>query len=318
MTVFNRALAYVGKYPPAVAGQDGHAHTIKLARTLLSGFALDQSEVLSCMMAWNLACQPPWAEGELHHKIRSVVSTPSPHPPGWMLDDFSPSANTGAVPARASFDPDSLERMAGGLKITPRWLASRSPADVAVDAVGFLQLAFGEGEKAIVFDDQRSQGQAVFPDDTIPTSGADGIWFLIQPVDGLTHYNPRTQRPSRRSEESVKGWRHLLLESDSAPSGLWLAAICQLPLPIVSICHSGNRSLHVIVRIDAESKLEWDAAVASVRDELAVLGTDPKAMTAIRLARLPGCYRANKGRWQSLYYLDPTPDGRPIIERKPS
>ncbi len=45
-----------------------------------------------------------------------------------------------------------------------------------------------------------------------------------------------------------------------------------------------------------------------------MLGADDGAMTAVRLTRLPQCYRAEKDRWQELYFLNPTPTPAPIFE----
>jgi len=38
---------------------------------------------------------------------------------------------------------------------------------------------------------------------------------------------------------------------------------------------------------------------------LCTLGADPKALTAVRLSRLPQCMRGETGKLQELLYLDP-------------
>ena len=47
--------------------------------------------------------------------------------------------------------------------------------------------------------------------------------------------------------------------------------------------------------MDANSKADWDAKVATLKPLLTVLGADPAAMTAVRLTRLPGCHRGQDG-----------------------
>jgi len=42
------------------------------------------------------------------------------------------------------------------------------------------------------------------------------------------------------------------------------------------------------------------------------LGADPGALSAVRLTRLPQAMRGQ--RLQRLLYLNPDPDGRPIVE----
>ena len=98
----------------------------------------------------------------------------------------------------------------------------------------------------------------------------------------------------RRHAACVARWPYLVLESDEAPADMWLRALVQLPLPIVAAYTSGGRSIHALVRVNAESKAEWDG----VRDDLVPivcpLGADAGALSAVRLSRLPGCLRHGK------------------------
>ena len=322
-TEIERARAYVRMAPVAVAGQGGHAATMKVARTLVSGFGLGHDDALCLLREYSHRCIPPWWDHDLQHKVRSAFMTPSPHPPGWMVR----GSGFGIPCSSAMRDADricsrpvpwsrsALERVAEGLVVTPRWLAQRSalnPREIGPSE--YLAHIFDPLHKALVFTQQQSQGQALWPHESSPSTGPSGVWFMIQPVDGAFHLNPRQGSRSRRSEESVTEWRHMLLESDEAPRGLWLSAICRLPLPIVSIASSGNRSLHVLVRLGARTKAEWDEARRELLAPLSELGCDPAAMTAVRLARLPGCLRKDTGKLQTLYYLNAAPTAAPLAE----
>ena len=144
-------------------------------------------------------------------------------------------------------------------------------------------------------------------------AGPEGVWFLAQPVDGLFHPNPRLNgKRSRRSEESVTAWRYAVLESDEADADEWLRCLIQMPLRIASICESGKRSLHALVRLDAASKAEWDARIGAIKPVLITLGADAGALSAVRLTRLPQAMRGE--RVQRLLFLNPAPDGRPILD----
>jgi len=134
---------------------------------------------------------------------------------------------------------------------------------------------------------------------------ADGVWFLANPVDGKEHFNERQQRMSRRSEESIRSFRFAVLESDCQPLEQWLRILVQLPLPIVSITSSGGKSLHALVRVDANSKTNWDETIRAIKPKLVYLGADANALTAVRLTRLANCYRGE--RFQELLYLNPAP-----------
>jgi hypothetical protein len=202
-------------------------------------------------------------------------------------------------------------------------IGAASPVPVALqDCTGGLRTLYGNspGEKVLVFSDMKSQGQFLWEADragsirnSLFPAGPDGVWFLPQPVDGMFHPNPRQGGTmSRRSEESVTAWRYAVLESDVADCDDWLRCLAQLPLRIAAVCESGGRSIHALVRIDASSKTDWESKVAKMKPVLVTLGADPGALSAVRLTRLPQAMRGQ--RLQRLLYLNPDPDGRPIVE----
>lgn len=229
-----------------------------------------------------------------------------------------------AKPPKAAFEPEKLKGMAATAPgIDANWLRARSPLVPAeVTSAGFLNVLFQKGEKIIVFTQYESQGQHLHVVDAeesnaLPEGGTNGVWFLVNPVDGEFHTNPRQDnKKSRRSEESITDWRYLVLESDVAEASEWLACLVQLPLKIAAIYTSGGKSIHALVRVDAVSKQHWDEERDLIKPILVTLGADPQAMTAVRLSRLPGTLRGD--RRQELLYLAPNPDGRPIISKAAS
>jgi hypothetical protein len=175
------------------------------------------------------------------------------------------------------------------------------------------------------FSDYRSQGQELWQKYSLhlleryelgsfAKGHHDGVWFLANPVDGKEHFNERQQRMSRRSEESIRSFRFAVLESDCQPLEQWLRILAQLPLPIVSITSSGGKSLHALVRVGACSKSNWDETIGAIKPKLIQLGADVGALTAVRLTRLPNCYRGE--RLQELLYLNPDPREDPIWRPK--
>jgi hypothetical protein len=206
---------------------------------------------------------------------------------------------------------EALRRVAGDLAeaVDLPWLANRSEVDPAtVSAEDFLARLYNAaaGERVVVFSEYKSQGQAVWPVERIPTRGPEGIWFLAQPVDGKSRPNPRLGKMSRRSEESVLAWRWMVLESDEAPVRLWLGALARLVPNIAAVTTSGGRSVHALVRVDASTKREWDEAKRAIMN-LVVTGADPGALSAVRLTRLPACWRGQKEQ-KLLYFAPSAPD----------
>jgi hypothetical protein len=208
-------------------------------------------------------------------------------------------------------------------EITPAWLRARSPVQVmAAGPELFLHLCYQLGERVVILTDPRSDGKLWENFMLQPNwnelghlrHGHQGVWFMIQPVDGQWHFNPRQGHESRRSEESVTSWRYAILESDEVPASDWLKILVQLPVPIQAIYSSGGDSVHALVRVNARSKEHWDQIMRrTLLPRLAPLGVDPGALTAVRLSRLPGCHRGETGRNQELYYLNPRPEALPLL-----
>jgi hypothetical protein len=228
----------------------------------------------------------------------------------------STSKRTTKIP-RAEFNLETLRKTTEGMLVenVREFVESKSVLPPATTtSKQFLNALYHAGEKVIVFTRFESQGQFVYSinsDAGLPGGGPDGVWFLSNPVDGLTYPNPRQGgKLSRRSEESVTSWRYLVLESDEAPFDDWLRFLVRVPLPIAAIYTSGGKSIHALVRMDAASKQEWDATKKKIERTMVVHGADPAAMTAVRLTRLPQCWRGAKK--QELLYINPEPGPGPI------
>jgi hypothetical protein len=229
---------------------------------------------------------------------------------------------------RPQYVPHKLKSIARQIDflITPEWLEARSPVSAwNRTPAGILHQLYRPGELILIFNHYKSQGQSFYQhggqDEDFSCLdqyrlGSYGVWFLVNPVDGEYHYNPRELKESRRSEESITSFRYAVLESDEAPKELWLKALVQLPLPIASITDSGGKSIHALIRIDAGSKTEWDELVRETLAPLVVpIGADLGALTAVRLTRLGNCHRGQTDQWQKLLFLDPEPNLTPLIEK---
>ncbi|PAW76795.1 MAG: hypothetical protein B9S32_13740 [Verrucomicrobia bacterium Tous-C9LFEB] len=337
-SLIDRARAYLAACPGAIAGQEGNAQTFSVAVSLSKGFDLPIEVVRGLMDEYNQRCDPLWSAKELDRMMASVERLPDEKGRGWLADGDKYPARDGydtppewanrprpEPPPKPKFDEEALRKFADrwARVVDLVWLANRSVIEPAlVTTVQFLEALYKVGENVLIFKKQMTQGDYCYQvgagDWQVPELAEalkwtpDGVWFLAQPVTGKFHPVPREAKQSRRSGEAVTAWRYLILESDEAPARLWLGALAQLPLRIAAIYTSGGRSVHALVRIDARTKGEWDDIKAELMGGLVTLGADPKAMTAVRLTRLPGCFR--KDRLQKLLYIDPTPEPRALID----
>jgi hypothetical protein len=234
--------------------------------------------------------------------------------------EWNANPSSKRVPA---FNPELAMQTA--LRVPPyvneQWLKEHSKIPVGCSTDGYFRFIVYPGEQVLVFNQYKSQGamlwrEGVSIEPFLKTHWPVGAWFLCNPVDGKTHWNPRLSKNSRRSEESVTSFRYAVLECDQQPKEIWkpvwVKILVQIELPIVSIIDSGDKSVHALVRVSRESKEAWDTFKKTVlRPQLVPLGADDGALSAVRLTRLPGAYRGDQR--QELLYLNPEADGTPIF-----
>lgn len=112
-----------------------------------------------------------------------------------------------------------------------------------------------------------------------------GAWIRFNPLDGYGVKN-----------DNVTEYRYALVESDNMSTGKQKAIIENLELPVAALVHSGNKSIHAIVHIDASSCEEYRRRVDYLykvckKNGLMVDGADRNPS---RLSRLPGLLRDGK------------------------
>lgn len=107
--------------------------------------------------------------------------------------------------------------------------------------------------------------------------------------------------------DSDCGLDYVMLEMDKTPlkdqSLLWSSLIAA-GLPVVSLVHSGGKSLHAILRLNAADSDDYAQRAVALLRLIANFIPDTTSINRSRYTRLPGCIRAEKERaMQSLYYL---------------
>lgn len=109
-----------------------------------------------------------------------------------------------------------------------------------------------------------------------------GAWVRFNPLDGHGVKN-----------ENVTTYRYALVESDETDIAQQLAIIHELELPCAAIVHSGGKSIHAIVHVDAQNKDEYRKRVDYLYTvcEKNGLKVDTQNRNPSRLSRLPGILR---------------------------
>lgn len=116
-----------------------------------------------------------------------------------------------------------------------------------------------------------------------------GAWIRFNPLDGNGVRN-----------ENVSDFRYALVESDGMEIEKQNAIIRELELPVACLVHSGKKSLHAIVRIDAADYSEYRKRVDYLYEVCQKNGidVDTQNRNPSRLSRMPGVER--EGRKQFL------------------
>lgn len=112
-----------------------------------------------------------------------------------------------------------------------------------------------------------------------------GAWIRFNPLDGNGVKN-----------DNVTDYRYALVESDDMPIDKQNAIIRELELPAACLVHSGKKSLHAIVRIDADTYEEYRKRVDYLYDVCKRNGltVDTQNRNPSRLSRMPGVTRNGK------------------------
>ena len=116
-----------------------------------------------------------------------------------------------------------------------------------------------------------------------------GAWIRFNPLDGKGCKN-----------ENVTDFRYALVESDTMDIERQNAIIRELELPVACLVHSGKKSIHAIVRIDAGTYEEYRSRVDFLYSICRKNGLqiDTQNRNPSRLSRMPGVLR--NGRKQYL------------------
>ena len=115
-----------------------------------------------------------------------------------------------------------------------------------------------------------------------------GAWIRFNPLDGRGIKN-----------ENVTEFRYALVESDNVDIEQQNAIIRELELPVAALVYSGKKSLHAIVRIDAENYEEYRRRVDFLYQICQKNGLQPDTQNRnpSRLSRIPGVQRGENRQY---------------------
>ena len=115
-----------------------------------------------------------------------------------------------------------------------------------------------------------------------------GAWIRINPFDGQGVLNT-----------NVTDFRYTLVECDDISLEKQYSLIKQMQLPVAALVHSGGKSLHAVVKINAIDRDDYAKKVQFLYQtcEKSGLKVDTKNKNPSRLSRMPGVERKGKKQY---------------------
>jgi RecA-family ATPase len=296
MDLLDRARAYVSKCPPAVSGQSGHAAAFTVATALVHGFGLSEGDAFTLFAEYNRACQPPWSDAELQHKLKSAADTPHDKPRGHLVGSARPMRTEQRSEPKPKLVAPAFP-MADTLEL---------PTALPDAARALLLACFRAGEGVRIVPAVLAEDGSEIPEGAGPTLSRDewlrkldahdgdpnGIWKSKAKTGIYVGLNPL--RIGCNRDGDVTDYRHALVEFDGLSVEEQWNIYSQSNLPCSAVIFSGGKSLHAWVRVDAQDKAEYDRRVRTLYDFFSPYGLDGKNKNPSRLSRLPGCVRFSK------------------------
>ena len=115
-----------------------------------------------------------------------------------------------------------------------------------------------------------------------------GVWINFNPMDG-----------GGCKIDNITDFKYALVESDTQDVNLQYSLITKLELPIAALVHSGNKSIHAIVKVEASNEKEYSRMVDYLFKVCKQNGLDVDTSTKnpSRLSRMPGFERGNNRQY---------------------
>lgn len=314
MTIHDRIVAYISKCPPAISGSGGHPATFTVACALVNGFALSETDALLYLSNhYNPMCQPQWSETELVHKIRDAAKARHDKPRGHLLGrapsykfggeeppaNFHPAPKP-AAPTQTASDKKEKERQYDLQQTQPL------PKPIEDGTRTLLKTAFLPNEGIRIVNARLNDEGRELPAGEGPTLSREEWLRKLDRSNGdpNSFYNSTARtgiyiainplKPGCSKDADVTNFRHCLVEFDNLSIEEQWLLYTKSDLPCTAVIHSGGKSLHAWVKVDASNRKEYDERVKAIYAHFESYGLDGKNKNPSRLSRLPNCVRFDK------------------------
>ena len=181
------------------------------------------------------------------------------------------------------------------------------------DAIEALALLYAPDDILFIGDQRSAEVRPVSDWIDRLNSGFTAPHIMPNPVTGEPGLT-KDGKPSFRADACIKSFRYAVAEFDNLArdeqAAFWCGWLAK-GYPLAAVVDSGGKSLHGWVPVQCPDAATWGERVEQKLFEtiLVPLGVDRACKNEARLSRLPGHFRADKGRWQRILYINPAVEG---------
>lgn len=246
---------------------DATRYEEKTAKRLFE--SVDEDGAITAKSLWKRAWLAGWDWRERYEKVPKVKTIPKPH-------EFDSCDEQAIAQLEAMFEPGEYVNIV--TKATKNDKGKWVPSGYGKQYI-----------RANLCDAIRERGL----EKAIGGYNAEaGVWLRVNPMDG-----------NGVSDENVMLCRNALVESDDMSINDQQRMLFEMNLPIVCITNSGGKSLHAIVKIDADGRNHYADRVRYMHEECERNGMtiDRANKNPGRLSRLAGVKRGDSE--QTLMFL---------------
>lgn len=200
--------------------------------------------------------------------------------------------------------------------------ADELPEPLPDPTISFLKTLYNLNDKVQIVCGKRSEdggesptgGSAIMPVsdwcDKIEQKNGAGELFAASDENGRINQglyvsiNPLFDAKLGRKKNNVSQLKYALLEFDTISIKQQWQLFKKSKIPCATICYSGNKSLHALVRIDAKTIDEYSERVEFLFNHFSEYEVDTQNRDPSRLSRLPGVTRGDTNKDQTLLAIN--------------
>lgn len=298
----DKARAYVAKV--AHANQGGRNDALnRLAYALIQNFSLSETDFEALCLDWASGCCPPISDKEAAQTIRSAWNGANRNGvAGAKVRKHTYRGDARQAEAPRTFTPRP-PTIAPPLKPSKAYTMDATtelPAPQADATRTLLKAAFQAGEHVRIAPATLAEDGKEIPDGAGTTLPLETWLAKLDERDGdvnrIFKSSKRTGlyvgvNPGGSKDGDVTAYRHALIEFDEIPIAQQWQLIVKSEIPCTAVIHSGGKSVHAWVRVDARDRQDYESRVRLLLDHFSKYRVDEKNKNPSRLSRLPGCER---------------------------